>query len=139
MQRGVTIEWDLESTPLEVRTDSVLGSDDMMWVEFHSAAGHAGRVYLYFKSTLDFALDSCRPRRNLPVTAPSANDKVWRITLTKTAAVRLVIHCNEVEVLNILLSDACSVSAWSTYWNNDVNKIFFYNADTASDYYRAGD
>ena len=139
MQRDVKIEWDLESTPLEVRTDSVLGSDDMMWVEFHSAAGHAGRVYLYFKSTLEYALDSCKPRTNFPVTPTSTTDKVWRITLTRTAGVRLVIHCNEVEVLNTLLSSTCSVSAWSTYWNNDVNKIFFYSVDTASDYYRAGD
>ena len=144
MQRNVKIEWDLESTPLEVRTKSVLGSDDRVHVYFLYAGGnydYAGEVHLRFTSTLQIYLNWCNPFwANLPVTPPSANDKVWRITLTKTAGVRLVIHCNGVEVLNILISQAtCSYSGWSTYWNRDVKKIQFYSSDRASDYYRAGD
>ena len=142
MQRGVFIEWDVESTPLEIRTNSVLGSDDRVYVTFFSAGGeYAGDVQFYFASTLQYWLGWCTQSwTNLPVTAPSANDKVWRITLTKTAGVRVVIHCNEVEVLNTLISEAtCSDSRWSTYWNNDVTKIKFESSDTASDGYKSGD
>ena len=144
MQRNVEIEWDLESTPLEVRTNSVLGSSDQVSVSFHSAGGESegsGRVRLYFTSTLQYWLSWCSTSyTNLPVTPPSATDEVWRITLTRTAGVRLVIHCNEVEVLNTLLSQAtCSDSRWSTIWNRDVIKIRFDSGDRASDYYRAGD
>ena len=138
MQRGVYIEWVLESTPLEIRTNSVLGSDDRVWVYFSSAGGEsAGGVSLHFTSTPQYWLSWCIYRTNLPVTPPSATDKVWRITLTKTAGVRLVIHCNEVEVVNTLLSDAtCSDSKWSTVWSRDVTKINFrFPSDTASDYY----
>ena len=139
MQRSVKIEWDLESTPLEIRTNSVLGSDDRVDVFFYSAGGEsAGAVALYFTSTLKYYLNWCSTSwTNLPVTAPSDTDKVWRITLTRTAGIRLVIHCNDVEVLNTLLSQAtCSDSGWSTVWNRDVTKIMFHPSETASDYYR---
>ena len=148
MQKNVKIEWDLESTPLEIRSNSVLGtdeSDDEVKVAFYSAKEeYAGQVNLYFKSTLQYFLGGCTTfGTNLPVTPPSTADKVWRITLTKTAGVimivpryRVVIHCNEVEVLNILLSDAtCSKGQWSTEWSRDVTKIKFLSDDTASDYY----
>ena len=139
MQRDVEIEWDLESTPLMVRTNSVLGSDDGVWVDLCSAGGTAGRVHLRFNPTLQYYLHWCTPSwTNFPVTAPSALDKVWRINLTRTAGVRLVIHCNDVEVLNKLLSSSCK-SGWDTYWNRDVTKIKFTILDTASDYYKAGD
>ena len=50
---------------------------------------------------------------------------------------RLQINCNEVDVLNIVLSDmVCSKSDWSTYWNRDIKKMRFLTSDTASDYYR---
>ena len=139
MQRDVLIEWDLESTPLEVRTDSVLGSDDRVHVNFYPAEGnYAGQVFLYFPSTApQYSIKWCRSWTNFPVTPPSADDKVWRITLTKTAGVRLVIHCNDLKVLDKLLSDETCNIAWSTYWNNDVTKIKFTSVDTASDYYKA--
>ena len=141
MQRNVEIEWDLESTPLAVITNSVLGSGDQARVRFYSAGEEfVGTVWLYFTTTLQYSLYHCNVYTNLPVTPPSATDKVWRITLTRTAGVRVVIHCNDVEVLNRLLSGAtCINSLWSTIWNRDVTKIQFESSDTASDYYRAGD
>ena len=141
VQRQVSIEWDLESTPLMVRTNSVLGSDERVDVVLFSAEGElAGEVNLSFTSTLRYHLDGCTYWTYLPVTPPSANDKVWRFTVTKTAGVRLVIHCNDVEVLDMLLSDAtCSNGGLNTYWSRDVTKIQFSFVDTASDFYRAGD
>ena len=140
MQRIEYIEWDLESTPLEIRTNSVLGSNDQVVVRLYSGRNIAGQVSLRFISTaLQYYLNWCALSwTNLPVTPPSANDKVWRITLTKTVGVRVVIHCNEVEVLNTLISEAtCIDSGWSTVWTRDMTKIMFMSdQDTASDYYR---
>ena len=138
MQRDVSLEWDLESKPLEIKTNSVLGSYDRVRVIFYSAEGeNAGQVLLYFLSTLKYDLSWCSwSYNNLPVAPPSATDKVWRITLTRTAGVRLVIHCNDVEVLNTLLSQECRYTIWSTVWNRDVKKISFRSDDTASVYYR---
>ena len=138
VRRGEVQDHDLESFPLEIKTDSALGSEDTLGVYFLSAGGEsAGGVFLCFTSHPQYCLGWCTSWTNLPVNPPSATDKVWRITLTRTAGVRIVIHCNDVEVLNTLLSQAtCSRSEWSTYWNRDVTKIMFASWDTASDYYR---
>ncbi|XP_063676896.1 uncharacterized protein LOC134813141 [Bolinopsis microptera] len=137
VQRDVEIEWDLESTPLEIKTNCVLGSDDIVVVHLNSAGGeYTGVVYLWFTSTPRYLLNWCTAWTNLPVEPPSPTDKVWRITLTRTAGVRLVIHCNEVEVINILFSGTtCIDNSWSTFWSRDVAKISFHSSDTASDYY----
>ena len=130
-------EWDLESTPLEIKTDSVLGSTDKVAVVLLSGNAYTGVIYLFFTSPQQYHLSWCTVGNyNLHVNPPSDNEKIWRISLTRTAGVRLVIHCNEVEVLNTLLSQECRYTFWSTVWNRDVKKISFRSSDTASDYYR---
>ena len=135
MQREVKIEWDFDSTPLEIKTDSVLGSDETVHLKFHPAVGHnAGDLNIYFTSPPQYNLGWCTlTKTNFPVTPTSATDKVWRIS--RTAGVRVVIHCNEVEVLNTLLS-SCTHGEWRSIWNQDVASIEFYYSERASDYYR---
>ena len=138
VRRDEALDHDLESFPLEIKTDSALGSGDEVGVIFLSAEKeYAGGVALHFTSTPQYFLGWCNKWTNLPVNPPSPTVKVWHITLTRTAGVRLVIHCNDVEVLNKLLSQAtCSESRWRTYWNRDVTNIKFASWDTASDYYK---
>ena len=50
-----------------------------------------------------------------------------------------MIHCNEVEVVNTLMSNStCDDSRWSTYWDlkRKVTEICLLTSDTASDYYQ---
>ena len=50
----------------------------------------------------------------------------------------LILHCNGVEVLNVVLSHlTCSSSGWRTSWSRDVNLINFHESDTTSVMYRA--
>ena len=134
------IPLDLETTPLEIKTDSTPGSEDQVYVRFYTTQGeYAGGVGIYFTFTPQYRLYYCSSRTNFPSNLPSEVDKIWRITLDKTAGIRLRIHCNGVEVLNTLLSDnTCSYSYWRKYWSRDVEYIDFLPYDTASDYYRAG-
>ena len=100
-----------------------------------------GRLWIYFSSTPLYYIDNCKsPYNNFLVSLPTEVEKVWRITLNRNSGIRLLIHCNNVEVLNILMStDTCSYSSWSTYWSRTVGKIWFHTGDdTASDFYRAG-
>ena len=129
----VELEWDLESIPFEFKTDSYKG--DKLKVSFSSATGeNAGEVTLGFESKgTPYSLGECNTRTTLPFKLPDRELKIWRITLTRTAGVRLVIRCNEVEVLNKLLSSTCSLAGWDTVWNRDVTKIrlrstSYYNA-----------
>ena len=109
-----------------------------MW--FTTQREFVGRVEIYFTSTPQYDLWYCSSWTNFPSNLPSEVNKIWRVTLDKTAGIRLKIHCNGVEVLNILMSDnTCSDSRWRKYWSRDAEKIYFSVYDTASDYYRAGE
>lgn len=147
MVRNVHIDWDLEETPLEIRTDSALESDEQVIVRFHNAAGDEVGVNLWFRTTLQYLLPHCSESwTDLPTTPPSSVHKVWRITKVKTSGIRVIVYCNGEEVLNVLLSDTtCSYSNWKEEtwrdywkWNNDVEKIQFHSGDKASDGYRPG-
>jgi hypothetical protein len=97
----------------------------------------AGGVLLWFSSTVQYRLGWCSSFSPFPTQPPSNKEKVWRITLSRTAVIRVSIHCSNVEVLNLLIS-TCSDSRWSNNWTKDVEKIRFSSADTASDHYRPG-
>ena len=98
----------------------------------------AGGVVLIFTDPPQFQIRSCTLSTDFPTQPPTGtDDKVWKITLTRTSGIRLVIHCNEVEVLKFVLSEStCTDSSWSSAWNREVDELRFDDEDTASDYYR---
>ena len=108
---------------------------------FYTESGEmAGGVILYFTSPPLYELLQCTTSRTdfFAALPTGTDDKVWRISLIRTSGIRLVIHCNDVEVLNILVSDStCNTesSGWNDAWNRDMKQIRF-DDDTASDYYR---
>ena len=140
VQRGLKLDADLENSPLEIKTDSSLGSDEKvnMWFYAESGIFVAGRLILHFTSPPQFTINSCTYETNFPIALPTDTNKVWRISLTRTSGIRLVIHCNEVEVLDYVLSDStCSYRNWWDMWKREVKQIKFdKDEDTASDYYR---
>ena len=114
-----------------------------MYVNFFmSGRNYVGHVGIRFSSSPQYYIRYCMySSTNFPVSLPAEVEKVWRITLNRNSGIRLLIHCNNVEVLNILMSSStCSDSSYSTYWSRTVGKIWFYypSYNTASDYYRAG-
>ena len=106
-----------------------------------SERDYAGEVILLFTSPPQYVLlsYSCvTSATNFPTALPTDTNKVWRITLTKTSGNRLVIHCNEVIVLNVLLSDSTCSNSKSAQWGDscskDIENILFKSGDRA--YYR---
>ena len=143
VERDVKINFDLETTPLEIKTDSVAGSSDKIFVNFFDQQDeYAGGVKIFFSSMQYSLVDCLYPSQGYDFsTSPTTDDnKVWRITLVKTSDTRrVVIHCNEVEVLIVMLSaDFCegSGSDWSTNWMRDVTRIKFTIYDGASNFYQ---
>ena len=98
-----------------------------------------GGVWIKFTSPPKYLLYDCSSWTNFPRKLCTDLDKIWRITVDKTAGIRFLMHCNSVEVLNVLLSDSiCTNSYWRYHWSKDVEKIYFYPGyDSVSDYYRA--
>ena len=126
------------SSPLAIKTDSSLGSDETVEIYFHTSEGsRAGGVTLYFTPSPKYELHKCTDSMtDFSADLPTEKEKVWRISLTKTSGIGLVIHCNDEEVLDLLMSDsACSYNRWDNHWGKDVEKIRFDNDDTASDYF----
>ena len=141
VQRGVYTKYDLENSPLQIRTNSVDGSNEKVVVHFFTAEGeYLDGVGLYFTSTPQYWLFLCTTSyTDFPTPLPSETDKIWTITLIRTVSIKLTINCNNKEVINIVMSDiTCDVSDWRPRWSRDVEKIKFADQDTASDYYRPG-
>ena len=139
VQREVLIDLNLEEYSLNITTDSTLGSNNKVYVYLYTSQGDsAGGLNFYFTSNYQYRIMYCSSARtNFPTNMPPDNNKVWRVTLTRTSGIRLVVHCNEVEVLNTLMSDStCGDSEWSTNWSREVAKIKFRSSDTGSDYYQ---
>ena len=120
-----------------------MGSGDQAVIWFATTSREAaGGLDIRFGSPQTYFLKDCQYSADVFSTAPSSNliYKTWRITLTKTAGVRLVIHCNNEKVLDIVSSSSiCGKTVWSTAWNRDIGMIKFPSSwDSASDYYRPG-
>ena len=100
-----------------------------------------GLVQLRLSTTPRYALNYCISTWTpFPTALPSEAEKIWTISLTRSLEeIRVLLLCNDKEVLNIVMSDTtCSDSDWNTYWSKDVAKISFSSSDKASDYYRPG-
>ena len=74
-----------------------------------------------------------------PSNIPTELDKVWKITLSVTnEGARIIYHCNDVEVLNVLASASkCQDGLWNSFWNSNMNvRVLQFDAsDRASDFY----
>ena len=103
----------------------------------------AGGIILYFTSPPQYQLNSCSTSKtNFSGDLPIEADKIWTLALQRNSDnTRLVVNCNEEEILNVVLSEtSCDHNDWSIRWSRDVEKIKFKSSiDTASDFYRASE
>ena len=133
------IDYDLPNNPIEISTDSTIGSYDIMFLETVDAQStYAGGIYIMFSSSGSYLFNVCKDDWvPFPTNPPDTTNKVWRITITKDAGTRLVIHCNDIEMLDITASDSvCENGDWRTYLDRDMVKIVFTIIDKATDKYR---
>ena len=135
---GEKVDLNLETAPLYLKTDSAMGSSEEGKVGFYTAEeDKVGGFLIKFSSSPLFALWHCTDWKSLPTGLPTDDDKVWKITLTRTTGIRIVVQCNNVEVLNMLIfgSTCASSSNWNTYWSNYIKKIEFTVENRAFDLY----
>ena len=123
----VKIEFNLETNPLEIKTDSEIGSGDQLRVNFYDSVGDvAGAIIINFHSTAKYYFHWCSRSSAFPTTLPIARSKVWRITKTRMSEdIRFQIHCNGVEMLNVVLSSTfCADDGrWNIYYPRDIKRI----------------
>ena len=137
-ERNVAIEYDIETNPLQILTDSVVGSEDLIRVGFLSEDSVGGAVHVKFTDPHQYRIGWCiQPDWVTFTNMPVEDTRVWTITKTATS---LVLVCNGVEIFNYLFSESTN-SDCVLQWSGDMVTIKFmsttYGVDTASDKYRA--
>ena len=137
VERGVRIPRDLETTPLQIKTDSTLDSGDEINVPMRDKENtYISSVLIKFSSPMQYRINTCnKGYKDLPVQPPVEVEKTWTITKTGTS---LNITCNNVEVLNYLFADSSDDRCVPKLGGNIVEKINFAHNDTASDFYKEG-
>ena len=145
VERNVTIPWDLEATPLQIKTNTALDTREEIVFGMYGKeiSNRLTRVYVLLTATAKgkFKIGGCTGNNfiDLPVQPPKEVDKIWTFTKTETS---LSITCNDVEVVDYVFADSPK-SNCVPHLGGDVEQIIFesFNADnydTASDFYRAG-
>ena len=138
MTRDTYIDFDPKNVPLEIKTTSLVGSGEQMILTFYTAQNnYAGGLGIMFSQKPKYSLPHCSPWTNLKK-IPGGQNKTWRIAVQDIGpSFRLVVMCNTVQVINVTLSNStCSDSNWSSYWNDNVKKIYFNRTDRASVAYK---
>ena len=139
MPRGSSIDFHLETSPLELKTivDAGIGDQVKIVLQLYDAQdSYAGGLFLSLGSAPQYSIEGCTEVKELSK-VPDQREKRW--TITKQRLPRIKILCNDVKVVDVKMSDStCSGdSDWSQIWSRDVVKILFLDDDTASDYYRS--
>ena len=144
VQRGVNIQFEVEKTELQIKTDSAPGSKKEVKVFFFTAQkAWAGGIGLYFYSEPKYIIYYCVEFKwhDFPIDLPimTSNEIVWRFVLERNSdEFRVKIYCNEKKVLDYLMSDqSCNgQNDWKSYWQYPVAYMHFNrHDDTASRYY----
>ena len=128
------IKFDLRATPLEIKTDSQIGSNDIVsFFVVDPVVYTALRLVIYFGETMQYELVYCMTEKATLNNVPDENEKVWAIhrTLDPDA---VKIECNGVKVADFMISE-CTNSG-KEYYGRSTNKLQFTSTDTASDYFR---
>ena len=144
MKRYQFIPYDLEATPLQIKTDSILGSDDYLTLCLYTADNtdiadyrSLGYFRIKFRDIIYIDIFPCGYNVPLIATPPPEINKIWTITKTSTS---ISIGCNGVQVLDFHFSDSQEASC-DPNWSQAVAKIVFWvgnqgDDDNASDGYR---
>ena len=132
------INYDIEDSPLQIMTDSVVGSEDLLRVGFYTQDDtYCGDIYVKFTDPPQYWIGYCTSNSWVTFTAPEEQVRTWTITKTKTS---VVLACNGVEIVNYLFSESTRDDRVS-HWSTDATTMKFRSTgdgiDTASDEYRA--
>ena len=136
VEREVKIPWDPDSGDITITTNKEKCSYKKLYVVFYDDNDEwAGGVEIRFYSPIVYYVGNCHlsSSTHFPDSLPAETDKTWKISYDQ-AALSLTIYCNEVEVLDVILSDVCTRDGWRSSWEQrKPTKMKFSPSDDASD------
>ena len=129
---GMLSPWNPDTQNISVSTNSVAESGEEVYVYCYDKDGnYAGAVCINFYTEIQYNLGWYKNYTPFHVTIPVPDEgqRIWTITYNCVTLI-VVIHCNGVEVLNMVLSDSvCTKHSWTTYWEQSNGYVYFYNQD----------
>ena len=141
MKRNEDITYNFQDTPLEIKSDSTLGSNDIVNVQFFNVRGeYAGGVEIQYGEAMKYKIKDCKSDQlefGDIIPCRSATERTWKIT--KADPLSIIIHCNNEQVADVSISSdgrGCDITDWATHWLKSAKKIKFATTDTASDFYK---
>ena len=122
------MSYDIETMkPLQIKTDSKVGSGDKMWVNFIGNENHYG-LSVTFNDTPSYEVYHCSLWKEF--TMPNGNEHIWTITRTKS---NLTLYCDSVEIFHLEFS---VTNKCEKLLGQPITDFRFNKEDTASDSYR---
>ena len=124
----------LDVAPIQVQTDSLVGSGDKLWVRFVEKGTNDGPgFWVEFTDPPQYRLGYCNDR--LEFTMPEGPIRVWTISREND---RIKLDCNGVVIfdINYMNNDwkTNGVEKCKSYWANDLGATRFQGG--AADYYK---
>ena len=128
------IDYDIQEVPLQIQTDSTLGSGEMMWVRFKGGNVEFG-MEVKFSNPPTYDIGYCTPSDADPTFALPGPGEVQIWTITKYST-KLTLHCNGVKIFNYQFSDSDRPDCLNK-WSTETTAFQIHSTDTASNFYRA--
>jgi hypothetical protein len=127
---------DLQYQELKIKTESRLGSGDMMRINLYTETGeYIGNVQIMFDDQMKYHIGWCSVTysNRFDKTPSVTNPSTWRIK--KDGSSNLRIWCNDELVLTYTFASSSRSTCVSRY-SKDVGKIVWGSQDTASKLYK---
>lgn len=130
--RGSNIGISLDASPVQVRTDSTIGSGDILWVRFVEPLTDNGPgIKIVFSDPAIYSIGYCADNYN-QFTVCAGSERVW--TISKQTG-RIILICNAEVIFDIDYA-ASTNSLCNYFWSLYFGQMKFQGGDTASDSYR---
>eukprot|EP00116_Pleurobrachia_bachei_P007816 sb/3468078/ len=137
--RETLIPLDLESVPLQVKTDSTSSNSYFLSVILYDNTQDTYESFLEYRrwisinllsTGITYNLQSCTNTASLPIQPSAEEPKIWTFSKTENS---LTIGCNGVTLVTYTFTGEDCESLWK---GDIVDKIAFWNNDKASKFFR---
>ena len=118
MERNI-VHYDLESYPIQIKTDSKIGSRDYIQLNVYSKINYIGFINIQFHDPMTYQVMFCSGIKQFLTPPPEESEKIWTITKNST---NLKISCNKINVLNLNFSGNYGNSSMcESNWSQEVS------------------
>ena len=131
--KSQNIDFDLETTPLQIQTDSMVGSGDLLWVRFNPLNSDIGPgIEIRFHDSPSYHIGFCSLDSTVFTIPSTENTKVWTF---RKSATTIQLLCDTKQIFKLNFADSSSQDC-KNKWSLDTAYIKFQSTDKASDSFR---